>query len=1721
MMAAPAPEAKSVLQRRVEYYNKTHNEVSLDILTNLITKFRQEQNPTKTQVYSILPVTALELNDVHQARITELLQQLLDYFYQGMLSRCAFPEVYLMGFSRILPANSFAISREVLERWLNDLTDNLKRHDTLLPEEVIVLLTILNKWLNTREPDEHIDKKKLHIVITKLTSMLDTLTLHPVDIWNDRNALNIAYKYFLYFHVRSVAKLAVGKTRWKFDGRSLSQELANPTIAIIAIVGVFLWAAASSVAPPLGVAIVGVIASSVLVMEKLESDVPKWFNDVQRNWKQYKIFTPEEKAYREWNDIMTMLPLLERKECPIGEWRGILGQIHSNMPKDEKFEIAIALILTEQMIRYLRQHPETEHLNKAMPYIYFCVDMYATKKQKAPYGVSKRKNEWLMALCKLERFFTTREVIRQAIIDIFPLRKEKFKKPIEKYIKNYTQFYSEKNETLIDYEAKPFETTPEINEIKRQQEIWLQGLGFSTQKIDKIHTSLPDLEPSWEVIKQRGYMIPNLDISYRNQADNKNETVPLDIVRDSLITKAQQNKPDDSVEMQLLIGEPGMGKSVALRWLFEELKQCYNENMFENPIPIRIPLFGAFSLDNETSILDFWLKEQCEYSDKNISTLKSEHCVVILFDSYDEFRFYQHDRSVTKLNYFMQQINAQHWRASVLMTTRDYLVKECEDHFKPETYYSLTRITNEQKHHYLVHNANQTLNTQLKIASLQHSAVWELMGCPLILYYVSEALTDLCDDIVNGRPQSRYTVYDAFVKLFFIREYEQRIRQFPKQLLPITQRFANDTERRMIFLDFAENIARQMFIDKTQTLAYEKVKNLKWYEPDMLKSIQHITLNMPQLGPLNLIIDNDNKEYQFSHQTIFEFLIAKQLKIELEQANNPHCPMKMWQSIILNKQENTAILQFLIESNPKKELMDAIIKKPTGIEHHKYDTTENLPLARIKGNIITLMNACQILLDGIDLSNNYLCHASVAGNTLHGANLQNTIMEKTHAPYSDWSQANAHGAHLDIDTGETASWKLAIRGNIDCVAQHDNYFAVAYGDFVYIYNLMRKKQQISLAINNRAHILFFVKIRDDRPPTLFCVDEELVLYNIVDKTHIDLKTGKKKTRFKIYLSEDNFKFIVHMNYRKDTNNVRQIVNLYQLDRAGNFVGTKSIYDAVINRYGILSDKFAINDRYITQLTKDQSDKILVYDVDTNELVAEVPFEIAHDDLLELLIRDMTIFLFIASSNGLQLITINLSNMQFETKDFHISNYTAIQLSNDGKRLVHGNRYVWDLENMHCQELYYENITKLIMHNNSRQLFFITQDNFLKAFSIENIGHLPERISRSTYNNRITEITFIDSHKFLYGNNTNFKMFNYQKNKPEALRHHSGQILDTNVSKWDETPEYNIEHHNKIVKFILGINNKVLTYDNGASSYECHQLPSFVGKNQIFYAKEEKKYCFIKEKIQLVFIDKEKPLPSEGLICYASGELAWHTFSPERIKIVELIRFHRIFYIQSANQIVAYGLSHILILDITNIHDKEHKLIAFIQIEEIPQVYTHHQVFKATRLEPKDDEMIHFDINNVHSQIAYASDYNIRIISINARPVSILSTRISFSRVTLICFHPNGSKFYAFYSSGHVTVWDTSQYTIIHNRKILPPHTHAAISDDFKYIALGIEDHLWCGETTEAEINSAIIPFWKCTYMHGAPVTNFNGCNITDATMSDSQRVYMLQNGAFGSDESEA
>lgn len=496
-----------------------------------------------------------------------------------------------------------------------------------------------------------------------------------------------------------------------------------------------------------------------------------------------------------------------------------------------------------------------------------------------------------------------------------------------------------------------------------------------------------------------------VDISAERVTKKETEQFP---VIDDYINQWIQH---DNAQHLAILGEYGTGKSSWCQKLAHDLAALYLQTAGSARIPILFNLREFTKTLKMESLVTSFLDDECDVQNpkfKLFQAMNDAGIFLLIFDGFDEMAV-RVDADTLEINLHEIEKLAASSNSKVIITSRvEYFISGAEEKMslRPKDELFATRQT-EYESLKIVPWSDEQVDSFLKkrvplIKEAEES--WEyyrdriknieglsdLSRRPVLLDMIVKTLPQL---IASGESINRPNMYEAYLK-----------GEIKRQSILKRRKFLLTEDSRMSLL---QNLALDFYVGEIPAITFT----------DGLKHVEKI-INPPKneleaytrdfLTCSFLIRKGD--EYQFSHRSIMEYLIAKGLLKEIE-TNAPNS--------FKRQRLEPVVAGFIIELNPNVGTLW------TWIESTKSEVNEDLNY--LGGNSATLIGMLdQNAFAGKDLSRAVLIGAKFISVDLRGTNLSGSIMKNVNL-------TNAQFFRKDLESAKVSDFDVSIYffGTID------------------------------------------------------------------------------------------------------------------------------------------------------------------------------------------------------------------------------------------------------------------------------------------------------------------------------------------------------------------------------------------------------------------------------------------------------------------------------------------------------------------------------------------------------------------------------------------------------------------------------------------------------------------------------------------------------------------
>ena len=525
----------------------------------------------------------------------------------------------------------------------------------------------------------------------------------------------------------------------------------------------------------------------------------------------------------------------------------------------------------------------------------------------------------------------------------------------------------------------------------------------------------------------------------------------------SLEEEVQSFLVSPEAQVFLLQGNSGAGKSLFGRYIEQKMWENYSPGKC---IPLFISLVAlpssAFTIEsgNKGRLMEAILEFKGLSNEEIKSVYTSQEPLFLILDGYDEIN--------SKANLYKQNLLA-HWNVKVLITCRaqylfggyraQFTLASIESHNDRKNFLVervILPFTTDKVDLYIQRFANSKYNSEYKNNGskdiwteeryrtvLKSIANWEeLAQEPFVLSTLLVALPEL-EDTVNAQPGAtikRSKVYEAFIKIYFAREFERHGEAYIKLLREInrSKEYVESLfEKRSCNLAFAmlekgllvaEQPKKHVIADdesREDKITFEGEWKEHFYDEDEDERTKlQIGLNGSPLKSMG------NGRYSFIHKSFQEYFAALKLvkRIIILDSNKTDQEKRQYllssegyvSRFILHEQDQ-AVLNFLAEllqnhtdRSKLRELLFSIIAL----------SKDHAELSVAAANAVTILNYAMIPFTGRDFAKINIPGADLKGAIIEWCNFSGANLEKVQFTWawvrnSQFAFAKTEGAIFD------------------------------------------------------------------------------------------------------------------------------------------------------------------------------------------------------------------------------------------------------------------------------------------------------------------------------------------------------------------------------------------------------------------------------------------------------------------------------------------------------------------------------------------------------------------------------------------------------------------------------------------------------------------------------------------------------------------------------------
>lgn len=458
----------------------------------------------------------------------------------------------------------------------------------------------------------------------------------------------------------------------------------------------------------------------------------------------------------------------------------------------------------------------------------------------------------------------------------------------------------------------------------------------------------------------------------------------------------------DNAQHLAVLGEYGTGKSSWCQKLAHDLAASYLQTAGSARIPILFNLREFTKTLKMESLVTSFLDEECDVQNpkfKLFQAMNDAGIFLLIFDGFDEMAV-RVDADTLEINLHEIEKLAASSNSKVIITSRvEYFISGAEEKKSlcPRGDLLATRQTEYESLKIVPWSDEQVDSFLEKRVPLIKEAEesWEyyrdciknieglsdLSRRPVLLDMIVKTLPKL---IVSGESIDRPNLYETYLR-----------GEIKRQRILKHRTFLLTEDSRMTLL---QNLALDFYVGEIPAITF--TDGLKHVEKIIDPPKNELEAYTRDFLTCSFLIRKGD-EYQFSHRSIMEYLIAKGLLSEIE-TNTP--------SFFKRQRLEPVVAGFIIELNPN---IDALL---TWIESTKSEVNEDLDY--LGGNSATLI--CMLdrnAFAGKDLSRAVIIGANLFSVDLRGTNLSRTVIKNadlTNAQFFRKNLESAKVSNLDV-----------------------------------------------------------------------------------------------------------------------------------------------------------------------------------------------------------------------------------------------------------------------------------------------------------------------------------------------------------------------------------------------------------------------------------------------------------------------------------------------------------------------------------------------------------------------------------------------------------------------------------------------------------------------------------------------------------------------------------
>ncbi|MCX8565525.1 MAG: WD40 repeat [Glomeribacter sp. 1016415] len=506
----------------------------------------------------------------------------------------------------------------------------------------------------------------------------------------------------------------------------------------------------------------------------------------------------------------------------------------------------------------------------------------------------------------------------------------------------------------------------------------------------------------------------------------------LDEAVTAFLTRAHDSS--QKIQVLLLRGEAGSGKSTFNRHLARRLWRDFSAASGERPIPLYISL-PTIDRPNK-NLIGQYLSDKCGFSAEQIEALRASQSFILILDGYDEIPAEQR-------NLYADE-KLDQWQAKILLSCRpEYLTEGYKNHLQPRgrsrvlLEYQLAPFSEQSIetyiHQYVKHTQAQWSAQAYQDRLARIPNVKELLGTPFLLKMALSVLPTLDEARPGQVALTRIKLYEQFVRTWFERSLA-RLDAIQSKLTE-TQKNAFYGLKEDGFIGhsqaFNTDFALAMSEAKTTVAEYSAVARRGIPQDKRYEAFLSNQDEGKKLLRFSALLTRQQQQYRFIHKSIQDYLVVRAVWEELESGvgfdacmrgvalNGMKNVQRLWEELTdsdqvdpegllnrLNLIDDAAIQRFLVE---RVEQDQGLVRPLLGWIKASAQTES---VSQGAANTITILVGAGIQFNGMDLQGIRIPGADLRGGVFDSAQLQGANLSRVKLRQSWLREANLSGAQM-------------------------------------------------------------------------------------------------------------------------------------------------------------------------------------------------------------------------------------------------------------------------------------------------------------------------------------------------------------------------------------------------------------------------------------------------------------------------------------------------------------------------------------------------------------------------------------------------------------------------------------------------------------------------------------------------------------------------------------